>query len=178
MFKIYYMVALYCVKYFILGRGRGGGKDPKYLPDYFEKTLWILLPLLVVGFKICQLRMMKTLKIRKSEKTELIYEEANVTFMRVGTKLLSKIITKKYIFLFLASWRRLRYPSLLMSQYENPMILWTAVENFCNLGMLLSFYLYITLDILFIWTIKIIKYRLLVSSLSAMFSYCSVGRTG
>ena len=172
------MVALYCVKYFILGRGRGGAKDPKYLPDYFEKTLWILLPLLVVGFKICQLRMMKTLKVRKSEKTELIYEEANVTFMRVGTKLLSKIITKKYIFLFLASWRRLRYPSLLMSQYENPMILWTAVENFCNLGMLLSFYLYITLDILFIWTIKIIKYRLLVSSLSAMFSYCSVGRTG
>ena len=36
----------------------------------------------------------------------------NVTYMRVGTKLLSKNITKQ-LFLFFASWRRLRYPSLL-----------------------------------------------------------------
>ena len=143
----------------------------KKLSEFYYPFLWWVSEYVSWGW-------WKLWKSESQKKTELIYEEANVTFMRVDTKLLSKIITKKYIFLFLASWRRLRYPSLLMSQYENPMILWTAVENFCNLGMLLSFYLYITLDILFIWTIKIIKYRLLVSSLSAMFSYCSVGRTG
>ena len=48
--------------------------------------------------------------------------------------------------------------------------LWTAVEKLCNLLMLLNLYFYITSTTLFIWTIIILKYRLLILSLSAMLS--------
>ena len=66
-----------------------------------------------------------------------------------------------------------------MSLFENSMsvsdgqrILWTTVEKFCNLLMLSNLYFYITIGTLFIWTIKIKKYRLLILSLSEMFSLC------
>ena len=42
--------------------------------------------------------------------------------------------------------------------------------------MLLNSSFYITLGTLFIWTIKIIKYRLLILSLSEMFSLCLTDR--
>ena len=54
-------------------------------------------------------------------------------------------------------------------------VLWTAVEKFRNL-LLLNLYFHITLGTLFIWTIKMIKYRLLILSLSAMFSQCWTDR--
>ena len=57
-----------------------------------------------------------------------------------------------------------------MSLSDGQRILWTAVGKFCNLLMLLNLYFYITFGTLFIWTIKIINYGLLISSLSAMFS--------
>ena len=48
-----------------------------------------------------------------------------------------------------------------MSVSDGQKILCTAVETFCNLLMLLNLYFYITLSTLLIWTIKIIKHRLL-----------------
>ena len=68
------------------------------------------------------------------------------------------------------------FNSKLQSLFENSIsvsdgqrMLWAAVEEFCNLLMLLNLYSYLTLGTIFIWTIKIIKYRLLILSLSAMF---------
>ena len=57
-----------------------------------------------------------------------------------------------------------------MSVLDGQRLLWTAVEKFCNLLMLLNLDFYLTLGNSFIWTIKIIKYRLLILRLSAMFS--------
>ena len=86
-----------------------GGKG-KHLPDLFEKSLWIFLPPCLcrvakraswVWWKIWQIR------------TDL--DGGNVMCKRVGTKLLLKDITKQlFLFFFFDSWRRLRYPSLLM----------------------------------------------------------------
>ena len=54
-----------------------------------------------------------------------------------------------------------------VSMSDGQRVLWIAVEKFCDLLMLLNLYFCVTFGTLFIWTIKIIKYRLLILSLSA-----------
>ena len=56
-----------------------------------------------------------------------------------------------------------------MSVSDGQRIFCTAIEKFCNRLMLLSLCFGITLVTLFIWTIKIVKYRLLILSLSVTF---------
>ena len=102
------MIVWYSGKFFKISLLLGG--KGKHLPDLFEKSLWIFLPPCLcrvakraswVWWKIWQIR------------TDL--DGGNVMCKRVGTKLLLKDITKQlFLFFFFDSWRRLRYPSLLM----------------------------------------------------------------
>ena len=95
MFKIFYIVALGSYVTFSpnlskFSGGRRGG-------DVFDKLFRNFLPLLGGG-----LHNMSAEDDVNFDKSELIKGEGSVTYMRVGSKLLSKNITKQ-LFLFFAS---------------------------------------------------------------------------
>ena len=111
MFKIFYMVPLGSYVTFSPNLSKFSGWR-KYRGWRFWKTFQKFPPPFMR-----RLQNMSSGDDENFDKSELIYGEGSVIYMRIGSKLLSENITKQ-LFFFFASWRRLSYPSLL--------ILWTS----------------------------------------------------
>ena len=124
------MVVWYSEKSFKISLLLGGKEVNIYL--IFLKNLYeFSSPIFTGSCEICQLSVMKTLTNKNWSRGG-----GKVTYMRVSTNLLSKNITKQ-LFPFFASWRKLRYTSLLMLWISSICVwktssLWFAQVNLQN----------------------------------------------